>query len=417
MRIAVIGAGILGVTSAWYLAREGHDVTVVDRAESIAGETSFANAGIVAASSSGSWASPNALKMLAESLFRKHPAFGLRLDSDPHFWLWGLEFLRNCTWARHRRNSHAKLLLALHSRDRILELEQELGLSYHRNQTGALYLHRDVAALDAHAAGIERASELGITLKRLDRDQLAAAEPALGGTALERLVGAVQAPADFSGDCNIFARQLAEAAATRLNVAFRLGENVTGLDIQAGRVTAVTTTKGSLPCDTVVVAMGPETPNLLRRVGARVPIYPVKGYSLTFPLSEGGAAPLTCGIDEHHFASYSRLGDAFRITARAEFVGYDTSATPADFARLRDIGMELFPKAADFGKPREWVCLRPVTPGGFPVIGRVRSAPDNLWVNAGHGSLGWTMGAGSAHILADLIAGRSPAIDPAKLLS
>jgi len=417
MRITVIGAGILGVTSAWYLAGEGHEVTVLDRAEAVAAETSHANAGLVVASTSGSWASPQAIRILIGSLFKEHPAFGFRWDSDPHFWLWGLEFLRNCTWARNRRNAHSKLMLAMYSRDQILELERELDLAYQRNTAGALYLHRDEAALDAHAAGIERLSELGITLRRLTRDQLAAAEPALGPTALERLVGAVQAPADFSGDCRLFTQQLAEAASTRHGTTFRLGETVTGLEIEASRVRAVSTDAGLVPCDAVVIAMGPETPNLLRRIGVRVPIYPVKGYSLTYPLAEAGVAPVTCGIDEHYFASYSRLGDALRITARAEFSGFDRSAGPRDFERLRVIGEELFPQAADFSKPREWVCLRPLTPGGFPIIGRVRSAPDNLWVNAGHGSLGWTMGAGSARILADLMGGRRPAIDPKGLHS
>lgn len=415
MRIAVIGAGILGVSSAWYLASEGHEVTVLDRAGEVAGETSHANAGLVVASTSGSWASPQAIRILAGSLFKEHAAFGFRWDSDPHFWLWGLEFLRNCTWARNRRNAHAKLMLAMYSRDQILELERELNLAYHRNTAGALYLHREESTLDAHAAGIERLSELGITLKRLSRDQLAAAEPALGPAALQSLVGAVQAPADFSGDCRLFTQQLAGAASTRHGVTFRLGETVTGLEIEAGQVRAVLTDTGPMPCDAVVVAMGPETPNLLRRIGVRVPIYPVKGYSLTFPLAETGTAPVTCGIDEHYFASYSRFGDALRITARAEFSGFDRSAQPRAFQRLRAICDELFPKAAHYDAPREWVCLRPLTPGGFPIIGRVRSAPQNLWVNAGHGSLGWTMGAGSARILADLMAGRRPALDPATL--
>ena len=411
MRIAVLGAGILGVTSAWYLRRDGHEVTVIDRAGAVAGETSFANAGLVAVGSSGSWASPDALRTLLLSLFKPHPAFGMKIEADPHFWLWSLEFLRNCTARRYRRNSRRKLMLSRYSRDCILELEKELNLSYHRNTSGAFYLHRDPRTLDSHAASAERWSEMGVDMARLSPDQVAAQEPALSPSAKSKLAGAIHVPGDFSGDCRLFAEQLVERAVAQGGVRLRLNETVTGLTVEAGRVSAIETDQGSIPCDAAVVALGPETPRLLRRLGARVPIYPAKGYSLTFPLREDGPRPVTCGIDEHYFASYSVLGNHLRITARAEFVGYDRTPDPAVFAKLRAIAEEMFPDSADFDRPSEWVCLRPVTPGGPPILGRVRSLPENLWINAGHGSLGWTMGAGSSRILADLIAGRTPAID------
>ena len=419
MRIAVLGAGIVGVTTAWYLAEDGHEVTVVDKADRIAGETSFANAGIIAPGDAAAWASPEAIGILFSSLFKTHAAFKLRFSLDPHFLAWGLKFLANCTWDRHRRNTRAKLVLSLYSRDQTLELERHLGLDYGRNRAGALYLHHDRADLEKQAAGIDRLKEFGLSLRFLEPSEIRQVEPALSAEAEAGLAGALHGPDDFSGDCRAFALALAEQAQSRHGVVFRLGETVTGLDSDGGTVRAVLCRAGEearrLECDAVVVSLGPQTPILLRTLGASAPITPVKGYSLTFPLREGGVAPITCGVDEHHFAAYSRLGDRLRLTARAEFAGYDRAPRPEIFAEMRRIGAWLFPDAADFDAPLEWTCLRPVTPAGPPIIGRAPGAWSNLWINSGHGSLGWTMGAGSSRILADLVAGRRPELDPADL--
>ena len=419
MRIAVLGAGIVGVTTAWYLAEDGHDVTVVDKADRIAGETSFANAGIIAPGDAAAWASPEAIGILLSSLFKTHAAFKLRFSLDPHFLAWGLKFLANCTWARHHRNTRAKLLLSLYSRDQTLDLERRLGLVYGRNAAGALYLHHDRASLEKQAAGIERLKEFGLTLRLLEPSEIRAVEPAISEQAVSSLAGALHGPDDFSGDCRAFALALAEQARTRHGVVFRLGETVTGLDAEGGQVRAVLTRTGQgtgrLDCDAAVVSLGPQSPILMRALGISLPITPVKGYSLTFPLRDGGMAPVTCGVDEHHFAAYSRLGDRFRLTARAEFAGHDRTPRPEVFAEMRRIGETLFPDAADFDAPSEWTCLRPVTPSGPPIIGRAPGRWSNLWINSGQGSLGWTMGAGSGRVLADLVAGRRPELDPTEI--
>lgn len=409
MRIAVLGAGIVGVTTAWWLGEDGHDVVLIDRADGPARETSFANAGIVSPGHANAWASPEAPRILLAGLFARHAALKLHWGVDPALWRWGLRFLANCTSRAHERNTARMLALCLYGRDMTVALERELGLSYDRSGAGALYLHRDPAALAADAAQLDRLGGAEMGARRVAAEDLPSIEPALAGRA-GALAGAIHAPGDFAGDCRAFAEALRAHAGTRHGLEARFGEAVRAIEAESGRVRAIRTDRDRIGVDAAVLCLGSEAPRLARRQGVRLPIYPVKGYSLTFPLREGGVAPITCGVDQTHLMAWSRLGDRLRVTARAEFAGFDRTANPSVQAAMTAAIRGLFPDAADYAAGTAWACLRPMTPTGAPILGRLRPAPGNLWFNVGHGHLGWSMAAGTGRILADLIAGRRPAL-------
>ena len=412
MRVLVLGGGVIGVTTAWFLARDGHDVAVIDRQPEVANETSFANAGLVSPGHAFSWASPSAPWTLLKSLFRDDTGLQLRLRADPRLLAWGLAFLGQCTAARFRINTLRKFRLCAYSQSMLDGLVEETGLDYDRSKNGILYLHRSVAALEQAVASMRLLADQGVRVETLDRAGCVRIEPAFGAVK-DDIAGAVYCADDESGDCRRFTLALAERC-RQAGVDFVMETRIERIEAAGDEIEAVVTDKGATHADAYVLAAGPGSPFLARAVGIRLPIYPVRGYSLTVPIAGRNGAPRVPGVDEGRYMAWSRLGDRLRLTATAEFDGYDLTPTRHRFASMRQAAARLFPDGGDYDRATEWVGLRPVTPTGVPILGRLRHR--NLWFNTGHGSMGWTMSCGSARITADLIAGRHPAIDLAEHL-
>ncbi len=409
MRVAVLGAGVVGTTSAWYLAQAGHEVVVVDRQPVAGNETSFANGGQISVSHAEPWASPQVLPAVMRWLGREDAPLLWRWRADPAQLAWGLRFLGECLPGRTRRNIRAIVALALYSRARLQALRRETGIAYDHLERGILHIYTDPAAC-AHAAAAARTMrEFG-----LDREPVSAArcveiEPALAGVR-HRLAGGDFTPSDESGDAHRFTRALADAAAAR-GVEFRFGTRVERLVRGGGRHVAgalLANPDGQelLTADAYVVALGSYSPLLLRPLGMRLPVYPAKGYSATIPLGGDSLAPTVSLTDDERRLVISRLGDRLRVAGTAEFNGYNLELNAVRCASIVERINDLFPGLRPAGEPQFWCGLRPATPSNVPLVGRSRY--DNLWLNTGHGTLGWTLSCGSAAALADLMDGRRP---------
>jgi D-amino-acid dehydrogenase len=413
MRVLVLGAGVVGTAAAYWLARDGHEVTVIERHAGPAQGTSYANAGLVSPGETTAWASPAALKTFLRGLYRRDLGIRVRLQLDPYFYAWTLRFLLQCTTARMRANTLVKLRLAMHSRDCINSIEEDTGIAYDQRKKGILYFFRSQQSLDTGTGNHRFLAEHGLPIEIVDRRRLVELEPGLAGAA-EKIAGGVYCPVDQTGDSRIFANRLATHAAEKLGVTFRFGTAVEGLNIEGDRVMAARTSTGSVEADAFVLSLGPESGVFGRRHGIDLPVYPVKGYAATIPLKDPSKGPTMGGADEDRLIGYSRLGDRLRITSTAEFTGFDRSHRPRDFRTIFATGHDLFPDAFDEKDAEVWAGLRPMMPTSVPVFGQARYT--NLYLNTGHGHLGWTMAAGSGQLLADLVARRKPEIDPAGLL-
>ncbi len=406
MRVVVLGAGVIGVTAAYQLAKDGHEVVVLDRQPLAANETSWGNAGMIAPGHAYSWASPRAPLILLRSLTRSDTALRLRPKADPRLWAWCLRFLRECTAARGRANTERKVRLCLYSQRALDEVVAETGVAYDRNRQGALYLYRDRASFEAGVTKMKVLQDQGLTLEPVEPERCVAIEPALE-TAKGRLAGGIFCPSDESGDCHKFTNALAEVC-RGMGVEFRFNTTIERLVAAGGRIERVVTDRGDVRGERYVMALGSHSPILARDIGVRLPIYPVKGYSVTIPVNGHNGPPRVSGVDENNLVAWSRMGDRVRLTATAEISGYDTSHRPEDFRHMLATARDLFPDAGAYDRPRYWAGLRPMTPGGTPILGRGRHA--NLFYDTGQGHMGWTMACGSARITADLIAGRRPEI-------
>lgn len=404
MKVLVLGSGIAGVTAAWWLLRDGHEVTILDRQPAPARETSYANAGLVAPGHSFAWASPKVPKILLKSLWRDDQAFRFRLSPDPRMWAWSLKFLGQCTAARARANTLRKHALCLYSQRLFRELVAETGIDYDGQTGGLLYLYRTAATLERGIANMRVLAEDGQEQEIVDPDRAAEIDPALAGTR-DRFAGGVFCPTDESGDARMFSENLGRLCAGQ-GAEFIFDTAVEGIEAEGDRVTGVRTSRGHMTADAYVLALGCYSPHVVRGIGVSLPIYPVKGYSVTLPVGAGHEAPTIGGVDEDNLVAYCRMGDRMRVTATAEFAGYDTRHRPADFAKMLRSARELFPSGGDYDRPEYWAGLRPMTPEGTPVLGFGRHR--NLCYNTGHGHMGWTMACGTAAIVADLVAGRSP---------
>jgi D-amino-acid dehydrogenase len=413
MKILVLGAGVVGTAAACYLARDGHEVVVIERHDAAARGTSQSNAGLVSPGDATAWASPAALKTFLRALWDKDLGIKVRLRFDPHFLLWSLRFLGQCTMARCRANTDVKLRLALYSRDCINALSEEAAITYDQRRQGVLYFFRSKESLAHGTDSYRYLAERGLPIELVDRDRLVELEPGLAG-AKHEIAGGVYSPLDQTGDSRMFTERLAAHCSDRLGVKFLFGTTVQGLDMDGDTVRAAITSAGAISGDAVVISMGPESGLLGRRYGIDLPVYPVKGYTATVPIEDETNAPSLGGVDEDHFLAYSRLGNRIRLAATAEFAGFDRSHRPEDFAKLLRTGRDLFPGAFDERRAELWAGLRPMMPNSVPVIGRARFK--NLYLDTGHGHVGWTMAAGSGKLLADLVAGRRPDIDPAGLV-
>ncbi len=408
MHVIVLGAGLMGVTTAYYLAQEGHQVTVVDRRPDVALETSFANAGLLSPGHASAWASPRAPMILLQSLWRGDTSLRYRLKLDPRMWAWTVQFLANCTTERNRANTLVKLHLCLYSLRETERATRETGIAWDRTAKGALYLHRDKAQLQNAQANFAMMRDQGIKLRVVDIDETIALEPALQASR-DKLAGAIYVEGDESGDARKFTLALADIC-RGLGVTFRLNERIERIEGDRDTVRGIHSTAGEISGDAYVLAFGSYSPQLVRHLGIKLPVYPVKGYSVTLPLRDPDGAPTIGGVDEQNLVAFSRLGDRLRLTGTADFAGYDTDFETHHFTHMLKVARELFPRGGAYDQPNYWACLRPMTPDGPPIIGR--SPVRNLWLNTGHGHMGWTMACGSSHMLSDLMAGRKPEIDP-----
>ena len=409
MKVLVLGGGIVGVTTAFFLGAEGHEVTVVEEKDGVGLAATAANAGVIAPGHSFAWASPRAPGMLVRSLLGKETAIRMRLRADPALYTWGLAFLRECTAERARYNTLTKLRLCQYSQRVMQALVRDEGIDYHAVTRGALYLYRDPAELEAGRRRMALLAEHGQTQEILDADGVAKLDPVFAPVK-HKIAGAVRDLTDSSGDARLFTENLTRRCREKLGLTVRLGTRVTALRAEGDRVVGAVTTNGVLKADAYVLALGVHAPRVARTIGLRLPIYPAKGYSSTFPITNPGtAAPTVPGVDEQWLVGWSRLGDRLRLTSTAEFAGYDWSWTPRDFNNILRFARDVFPGAADYDRGEYRACLRPLTPHGRPIIGRDRHA--NLFLNVGHGHMGWTMAFGTARVVADLIAGRTPELD------
>ena len=399
MRIVILGAGVIGVTSAWYLARAGHQVTVIDRQAAPALETSFANAGEVSPGYSAPWAAPGVPLKAVKWLFMKHAPLIVQPRPDLAKLSWLARMLSNCTTEAYAVNKSRMVRLAEYSRDCLIALRAETGIRYDERTRGTLQLFRTRKQVDAAAKDIEVLRADGVPFEVLDTDACIAAEPGLA-SARDRIVGGLRLPGDETGDCFKFTNGLADMAAAA-GVTFRYGVRIDGLEREGDRIAAVRTDAGRFAADAFVVAMGSYSPQLVAPLGMRLPVYPVKGYSITVPIVEEGRAPVSTVMDETHKIAITRLGDRIRVGGMAEIAGFDHSLNPRRRATLEHSVEDLFGGAGDQSRATFWCGLRPMTPDGTPVVGR--SPIGNLFLNTGHGTLGWTMAAGSGKALADII--------------
>ena len=399
MRVAVLGAGVVGVAGAWYLARAGHEVTLVDRQPEAGMETSFANGGQISAGHAEPWAKPSVLPKLLKWLGREDAPLLFRPRADLAQWMWGLRFLLECFPGRFERNKRQLAGLAAYSQSCLTELRAETGIQYHHLSRGILRFcteQSDFDALSAHGQTKTAAQCLAI-------------EPALRDSGAP-VLGGVYAPGDESGDAHEFTVQLARLAEAR-GVRFLRDTVVEGLEIAGGRVLAAQAGGRRLEADAFVVSLGSYSALLLAHLGISIPVVPLKGYSITIPLQAKAAAAAPCVslTDEAHKLVISRLGDRLRCAGTAELTGYDTSINETRCAAILKRVERLFPALAGAGEVKYWAGLRPATPNNVPVIGRTRYA--NLFLNTGHGTLGWTLAAGSGRALAELVSGRRPEVD------
>lgn len=409
MNVAVLGAGVVGVTTAWYLARHGHEVTVIDRQPEAALETSFANGGQIAVSHAEPWANPHTPLKALKWLGREDAPLLFRLRPDPHLLCWTLRFLRECTPWRTRKNIRQIVALADYSRQCLRALRSELatagGLHYDHLARGILHVYTDEREFESAIKAADILRDFGCDRRTVSPSECIRIEPALAG-ARSLLVGGDFNPEDESGDAHRFTQTLANHCA-RAGVTFRMGVGIDRLTREAGQITSVLMSTGEhLQADAYVVALGSYSAPLLRPLGIHLPIYPAKGYSATVQLSSESIAPTTSLTDDEHKLVFSRLGNRLRIAGTAEFTGFDLSLNPTRCKALLQRTRTLFPSLRETGAPEYWCGLRPVTPSSVPHLGRSRI--QNLWLNTGHGTLGWTMACGSAALLSDMLHANAP---------
>ena len=411
MRVVVLGAGVIGVTTAYYLAKAGHEVTVLDRQPGPALETSFANAGEISPGYASPWAAPGIPAKAVKWLFMKHAPLIIQARPDLAKIEWVARMLTNCTSKAYGINKSRMVRLAEYSRDCLIALRADTGISYDERTQGTLQLFRTEKQVLAAEKDIKVLKADGVPFEVLDADGCIAAEPGLAPNRA-KIAGGLRLPGDETGDCFKFTNTLADMAAAA-GVTFRWGVTIQALEADLGRITSVQTSAGRIAADAFVLAMGSYSPALARPFGMRLPVYPVKGYSITVPIVNEDRAPVSTIMDETHKIAITRLGDRIRVGGMAEISGFNNHLHPKRQATLTHSVEDLFGGAGDQSKATFWSGLRPMTPDGTPLVGR--STVQNLFLNTGHGTLGWTMAAGSARVIADMISGKAADIDTADL--
>lgn len=409
MSTIVIGAGVIGTTLAHELSLRGESVTVIDRNDGAADGTSFANGSLITPSMSDPWASPGIAATLIKYMGKETSPFLLRLGALPSMLSWGMSFLRNSGEEAWKGNTRAVWPLAMLSRDILDGMTADLGMHYDRWEHGTLRLHENEASMRAAEASLSVYRDLGCEIAALDRTGCLEREPALRPIA-SQIHGGFHFPGDRSGDCRMFTQQLSEICARR-GVEFRFGCTVNGFTVENNRVTGLRSSQGTLTADTYVLAAGSESLLLGRELGLRLPVLPVKGYSATFDIGGWNGAPSLPFVDNARKVAVVRMGSRVRVAGTAEFAGFDTTDNPVRSGMLLAHFKTIFPESEGVSPPRYWHGLRPMTPDGRPVIGR--TPIDNLFVNTGHGPLGWTLACGSARLLAQVMSGEQTELDVA----
>jgi D-amino-acid dehydrogenase len=412
MRVFVLGAGVIGTTAAWYLAEAGHEVTVFDREAQAAAETSFANGGQISVSHAEPWANPSAPFKVMKWLFKEDAPLLFRLRADARQWAWGLRFMVECLPSHTRRNIIQIVRLGLYSRESLKALRRDTGIEYDHLERGILHFYTNRQAYDAALEPAKLMCEYGCERRVRTPEECIAIEPALASTR-DVLAGGTYTAADESGDAHLFTVRLAALAAAR-GVTFLYGHRVESLEHTSAAVTrmCVTDQEGRLrqmEADAYVVALGSYSPLMLRPLGISIPVYPVKGYSVTLPIADPARAPCVSLTDDEYKLVMSRLGERMRVAGTAELNGYDTELNQKRCRALLRRFDGLFPGATDTSRPQFWTGLRPATPGNVPIIGRTKYS--NLYLDTGHGTLGWTHACGSGRAIADIVSGRRPEVD------
>ncbi|KVO63206.1 D-amino acid dehydrogenase [Burkholderia ubonensis] len=405
MRVAILGSGVVGVTNAYYLARAGHEVTVIDRAQGPALETSFANAGQISPGYASPWAAPGVPLKAIKWMFQKHAPLAIRLDGSAFQLQWMWQMLQNCSKARYAVNKGRMVRLAEYSRECLQSLRAETGIQYEGRMGGTLQVFRTQQQFDGAAKDIAVLRDENVPFELLTPADLFKAEPALAAVS-HKLTGGLRLPNDETGDCHKFTTRLA-AMAEDIGVEFRYNTPIDALSVRDNRIVGVHCGHEFVQTDAYVVALGSHSTKLLGNL-FKIPVYPLKGYSITVPIENGDAAPVSTVLDETYKIAITRFDDRIRVGGMAEIVGYDKTLKPARRETLEMCVNDLFPHGGDTSKATFWTGLRPMTPDGTPIVGR--TPLPNLFLNTGHGTLGWTMSCGAGQLLADLMSGREPAI-------
>ncbi|MEM9633005.1 MAG: D-amino acid dehydrogenase [Pseudomonadota bacterium] len=406
MKVVVLGAGVIGVTTAYYLARLGAQVVVIDRQCEAGLETSYANAGELSYGMTSPWAAPGVPMKALRWLFMRHRPLTIWPLVSPAMWAWGLAMLRNCSETAYRVNKCRMVRVSDYSREALSELMADLDLKFDQRERGTLQLFRSEKQFKASKLDQDVLQEFGSPFEVLDKEGCIAAEPGLEPDT-GKFVGGLRLTTDRTGDCFKFTRQLAREA-EKLGVVFRHNEAIRELNVANGKIEGIRTERGIETGDRFVCCLGPYSARLLKRIGIRLPIYPIKGYSITLPVTDPERAPQSTLMDETYKVAITRLGDRIRVAGQAEIVGFSNRLGSRATNTVRHVFSDLFPKGGDVSKAEGWTGLRPMTPDGTPIMGRTQYG--NLFLNTGHGTLGWTMACGSGRAVADLVAGNKPEI-------
>lgn len=411
MEIIVLGSGVIGLTSAWYLSQAGHDVTVIDRQPRSAEETSFANAGQLSYGYSSPWAAPGIPLKAIKWLMEKHAPLKIQPSLDPKQISWMLQMLVNCQLSRYQVNKSRMLAIANHSRDCLLALQKEHNIQFEGRQQGTLQVFRDQKQLIAIEKDIRLLEESGVRFELMNVEQCIRQEPGLAPVQ-DKLVGGLYLPDDATGDCYTFCQQLTELAKQH-GVRFEFDTDIQAIEHQGKEITGIKTNKGTLKADRYVVALGSYSKALLAPLDIHIPVYPVKGYSLTVPILDADFAPVSTVMDETYKVALTRFDERIRVAGTAELAGFNPDIPQGRKDTIEMVVRDLFPKGGDYSQIEFWTGFRPMTPDGTPIIGA--TAYHNLFTNTGHGTLGWTMACGSGQLLADLISQGQGKIDASSL--
>lgn len=406
MKVVILGAGVIGTASAYYLAKAGHEVTVLERQPASGLETSFANAGEVSPGYSAPWAGPGIPLKAIKWLMMRHSPLAIHPSFDPQMWRWVTQMLMNCTTKRYEINKGRMLRMAEYSRDVLQQLRSDTGISYDERTQGTLQLFRNQQQLDASETDISILKRYDVPYESLDKAACIKVEPALAQVQ-QKFIGALRLPGDETGDCFKFTQNLAKLA-EGLGVKFKYGVSIERLVTEGDTMKAVMTSEGMVTADSFVLALGSYSPILLRDLGIKIPVYPIKGYSITVPITDAASAPESTIMDETYKVAITRLGDRIRVGGTAEIAGYNLQLRAARRATLEHSVTDLFPNGGDVSRAEFWTGLRPMTPDGTPIVGPTPFR--NLFLNTGHGTLGWTMACGSGRFIADVVSGKRPEI-------